>query len=287
MIWTNHLFEGSNKTGVLFFSLFLMTIIIINCPVVHAGEEGPDPVYEEKDWYFFASVHGWFPGIEGNVVSAGQGQDINVPFSDIISNTDSGFMFAAEVRKRKWFARFDGIWARLAAEERGDIVDLDISLDQKIYDFSIGREIFGRALDESPSQVEPAWRQNMRLDLFVGARYFETKPTVDITTFLGDKSQIRLEEKRWDPFIGLRFLSSLSKRWMINLSGDIGGFGIGDAAEFAWQLEGDVGYRFNERFTIFAGYRALSFDTVQGHGDERSGVDLLQHGPMVGLGVIF
>ena len=71
------------------------------------------------------------------------------------------------------------------------------------------------------------------------------------------------------PFIGLRFMSPLSKRWLIALSGDLGGFGIGDAAQFTWQLEGEIGFRVTRWFNLFAEYRALSFDTIEGSGDQR------------------
>ena len=64
-------------------------------------------------------------------------------------------------------------------------------------------------------------------------------------------------------------MSPLSKRWLIALSGDLGGFGIGDAAQFTWQLEGEIGFRVTRWFNLFAEYRALSFDTIEGSGDQR------------------
>jgi hypothetical protein len=65
-------------------------------------------VPKQSDWRFFVSLYGWLAGVEGTVVNAGQGVDIDVPFSDILEKTTGGLMFYAEARWRKWFAAFDG-----------------------------------------------------------------------------------------------------------------------------------------------------------------------------------
>jgi hypothetical protein len=94
---------------------------------------------------------------------------------------------------------------------------------------------------------------------------------------------VSLRDERWDPFIGGRVGWDASKRWSLGLRGDIGGFGIGDAAQFTWQLEGTAAFRLASWSRLLAGYRVLSFDTVDGGGTERSGVDLLQQGFIVGV----
>ena len=71
------------------------------------------------------------------------------------------------------------------------------------------------------------------------------------------------------------------------MRGDIGGFGIGDAAQLAWQLQGGVGYDVTRWMHIFVGWRALAFDTVEGSGTNRNGADLVQDGPLIGLGFSF
>jgi opacity protein-like surface antigen len=79
----------------------------------------------------------------------------------------------------------------------------------------------------------------------------------------------------------------MSYRWIIGFRGDIGGFGIGDAAEFSWQVAAEVGFRVSRGVTIFAGYRVLDYDTVTGEGADRNGIDLNQHGPIIGGGFLF
>jgi opacity protein-like surface antigen len=74
-------------------------------------------------------------------------------------------------------------------------------------------------------------------------------------------------------------------RWAIGFVGDVGGFGIGDAARFSWQAAGEVGFRVSRRTTIIGGYRILDYDTVEGDGQERNGTDLRQNGPIIGVGI--
>ena len=279
--------ERTWRPSFLRVAAMLTVATMVFCSAAIAGDSGSEVAPKQKDWRFFISAYGWLAGIEGSVVNAGNAQDVNVPFSDLAGLAEAGFMLDAEVQWRKWFVNFDGTWATLGAKQDGVLVDLDISIDQTIYDIHFGREIYSRLLDEKPAAVDPAWQKRMRLDLHAGARYFSTQPTIKIAPFVGAPSQIPSTDDRWDPIIGLRFMSALSKRWLITLTGDMGGFGIGDAAQFTWELEGVLGYRITSRFNAFAGYRALSFDLVEGEGGQQNGADLLQHGPLLGVGVNF
>jgi opacity protein-like surface antigen len=65
------------------------------------------------------------------------------------------------------------------------------------------------------------------------------------------------------------------------------GFGISNSSKFTWQAEGTISYKLSQLFTLIFGYRLLSFDTVKGSGSEKKGTDLLQHGPVIGIGVNF
>jgi len=71
------------------------------------------------------------------------------------------------------------------------------------------------------------------------------------------------------------------------IQGDIGGFGVGDAAQFTWQAAIEMGYRVSKRVVILGGYRWLEFDTITGEGEDRNGQSLLQHGPIIGVGIGF
>jgi hypothetical protein len=92
-------------------------------------------------------------------------------------------------------------------------------------------------------------------------------------------------DKTWaEPFIGARTQFALSERWLLQVSGDIGGFGLG--SDFAWQTKALIGYRFhigNTPTIAFAGYRALSQD----FNDDGFEWDTIVHGPMIGMNFSF
>jgi len=79
----------------------------------------------------------------------------------------------------------------------------------------------------------------------------------------------------------------MSYRWGIGFRGDIGGFGIGDAAQFSWQAAAEFAFRVSRRVAIVAGYRILEYDTIVGQGEDRNGTDLRQQGPIIGAGIAF
>ena len=57
-----------------------------------------------------------------------------------------------------------------------------------------------------------------------------------------------------------------------------------EAAQFTWQLNVNFAFRFTVNLSAFIGYRLLSYDTITGSGADRTGTDLLQHGPQFGVG---
>ena len=90
-----------------------------------------------------------------------------------------------------------------------------------------------------------------------------------------------------DPFVGLRVRHELAPGREIQFLGDIGGFGAG--SDLTWQLF--AGYSFD--FSIWqstllhglVGYRALAVDYTQDSGANKNNLDLILHGPVVGLSV--
>ena len=242
----------------------------------------------EKDWRFFLTTYFWIASVNGTVVTEGTGTEIDVPVDELAKRTNSALMLYGEARWRKWFLGFDGTWAELGDKIEGSLLNVDVDIEQRVYDIRIGRELYRRNLGEQDPGDDARWQRQAFVDLFAGARYFYTKPTITITSNItGNVTKTSSVDDRWDPIIGLRGGYAISKRWWLFLRGDIGGFGIGNAAQFTWQATADVAFRLSPMFSVYAGYRALSHDTVEGEGVNRSGADLLQYGPLIGLGVSF
>ena len=239
---------------------------------------------ERKDWGFFVGLYGWFADVDGTAYTDGQGTDVKLPFEDILEQTESGLQVYAEAWVDKWYFAFDGTWADLGVDIDGDFVGVDVAIDQQILDFRGGREVLRRVY--APTGPDGKWERELLVDLYFGARYFSTDIDVNVDV-LGLPADVASKETRWDPYFGARAFYNLTGRWLISGRADIGGFGIGDAADFTWQTQGDIGYRITRAVAFVLGYRALFFDTAFGSGDNLNGVELLQQGPFVGIGIGF
>jgi hypothetical protein len=101
-------------------------------------------------------------------------------------------------------------------------------------------------------------------------------------TFLGTRDISDSDNKTWvDPIIVLRSNHVFKEKWLLNLRGDIGGFGIG--SKFAWQAQAYGGYRFSELFQLTAGYRIISID----YNKDNFVYDVNTYGPVLRLGFNF
>jgi hypothetical protein len=95
----------------------------------------------------------------------------------------------------------------------------------------------------------------------------------------------RASDLEWvDPVVGGRMRHQFASGSEFNLEGDVGGFGAG--SEFSWQAVATYGFDvnvFNTTMRSVVGYRALSVDYSQTGAHGRSGLDWIQHGPVLGV----
>jgi len=69
--------------------------------------------------------------------------------------------------------------------------------------------------------------------VFGGLRYYDLSAEVKVTGPLGNTADAETDESWVDPYLGARLHHPALEAWSLNLSGDIGGFGVGSG--FAWQ----------------------------------------------------
>jgi hypothetical protein len=282
-------YKGSDlKTALgIALAVFAFLSVAIPCSSQEPADERDLHMVREDTWAFFIAPYGWLAGVSGTVATDGENTELEVPFEDFLENTRAGLLLYFEARRNKVFVAFDGTWATLGGEMNGQLVDLDIEIRQRIYDIRVGYEVYNKKLGEVIHKKKFDWQRRMIIDIFAGGRYFRTEPVIAIIPIIGDPREISGVDSRVDPFFGLRIGWDMSPRWIMGFRGDIGGFGIGDAAQFSWQATGDIGYRLSSRIALFAGYRYLTFDTITGRGDDRNGTDLSQQGPIIGAGFSF
>ena len=121
------------------------------------------------------------------------------------------------------------------------------------------------------------------IDLLAGGRYFSLDVDMDFN-LLPDQDG----SGDWlDPFVGIIFKADLSNKISLLLRGDIGGFGIGSASDFAWNVYTALGYDLSEKTTLWFGYRVLDIDYEDESGADLFAWDMATSGLVVGLAYRF
>lgn len=115
-----------------------------------------------------------------------------------------------------------------------------------------------------------------------GARYFD----MDVEVKAAGTTVSTGGKQEWlDPIIGLRYIWQISEKWRLSLRGDIGGFGIGDASDFAWNAVGLIGWQPWKHVGFLGGYQALDVDYETGSGINKFKFDMLMHGPLLAVNI--
>ena len=87
-----------------------------------------------------------------------------------------------------------------------------------------------------------------------------------------------------DPFIGARIRHDFGGGQILTLVADVGGFGVG--SDFSWQTIATYAFDvncFGTSINTVVGYRALAVDYREDGSFGDNGMDLIEHGPIVGL----
>ena len=95
----------------------------------------------------------------------------------------------------------------------------------------------------------------------------------------------RANDLEWvDPVVGARIRHQLAPGKELRLEGDVGGFGVG--SKFSWQAVATYGFDINCQGTPLhrvIGYRALAVDYSDNGRFGKDGLDVVQHGPVMGV----
>ena len=311
MIFINaNLAKRASRAGAL---LLVFGVLSWVCPISHAANLPSADGYAfvapvaASGWQFRVTPYAWAPSVNGDVTVRGHTADIDFSFWDLFDSGRSGaeldllaaLMGYVEARKGPWGIYGDVVWGKFdfsggAVTERNPIANLKVSASA-----NAGLD-YETTMAESGLTYEVArWGapgSSTAFDLLGGARYWNQEldlslgvdGSVDLGNLglkrSGSRAVARSGTLEWvDPFVGLRVRHQLSPGSELQFLGDVGGFGVG--SDFTWQLFG--GYSFD--FAIWqtplhgiVGYRALAVDYTQ-DGPNKNNLDLILHGPVVGL----
>ncbi len=232
------------------------------------------PATTKKNWNFLAEVYLMFPNMNGK---SGLGTlpevDVDASPGDIFDKLQIAAMLYFEAAKDRWAFSSDLIY---------------MSLKQ---DIKTGPVIQSGEANAKQFAWELAGMRRLLpiLEAGIGLRLNSMKMGIDLVhnnVGGGTTNRSRSTTETWvDPFIVARIKSDPAKKFIYQLRGDIGGFGVG--SDFAWQIQAYAGYRFSKLFQITAGYRVLGMDYDKGSGEDRFLYDMDIFGAIVRFGFNF
>jgi hypothetical protein len=247
---------------------------------------GPSkPAPQGDTWQFRVTPFFWAPQIESKVTVGGYSATVNTYFPDILRNLEGGGMISLEARKGKLGFFLNPMYLKLRGDgeftrTRGlglvppPTRDLSLTLTMWMVEFGGFYQVAKWPLD---------WKKGagraVTLDVIAGGRYWSINGDLDTTSPINPTKTNSFV----DPIIGARTKIDLTDKFMLNLEGDVGGFGVG--SDFTWNAQGSFGYQFTPMISAFAGYRALYIDYKASSKSVRYKETM--QGPMGGITITF
>ncbi len=258
---------------------------------------------DQNQWKFEVMPYFWMAGLKGNTTIKGNDISVDMSFGDIWDNLKFGGMMYMEARKDNWGLFLDTTYVSMKGSAEGSrtvsrtvsgpfgrrttelqvelLVDADLSLEQLYLELGGFYQLTKIPLRELDGGM-------LALDVLGGGRYWylygdlDAAATLQGNRIVANSAFSESGSKEWvDPFIGLRARINLTKKLMVVLRGDVGGFGVG--SDFSWNASGYLGYSVSEMVNLWAGYKALGVDYKGGS----FAYDMTMQGPSLGVSFRF
>jgi hypothetical protein len=224
---------------------------------------------KSNDWKNFVAIYGWAQAITGDVKVKGVENNLDVSQSELFNALKAFFMGHYEGMKGHW----------------GVFLDVNYTQLEKTQDHPGGLVPGTRQFKSNLTMVELAipyrltWNPVVA-DVFIGGRYTNLYSEIGIPSLPLNVSNT----VSWvDPFVGGRIFIPLNKQWYIGLRGDVGGFGIGNAADLALNGNLSINWQITDLVSLHGGYRAYYLKYNSGDNEYNA----TQHGPWLGVGFTF
>jgi hypothetical protein len=221
-------------------------------------------------WTFNVNFYAWAAGLDGRVRTLPPlpPVHVNIGFNDVLKNLDVALMGSIEARLDRFILFADLIYSRLSPEKGFSVADFPVNARIESKSF-IGLAAAGYRLVSIPG---------FTLDGFLGVRGFSMSNTLTLQVTVASVSYGK-DEQWLDGVVGARARYALTDKITAIAMGFIGTGG----SKYHWDLYGGLNYAFSDRWSAFAGYRAMKVDYEKG----RFIYDTTQHGPMTGIHIRF
>jgi len=290
-------------------SVILSAWLAASGPALASDLAGPEPV-PAAGWQFRFTPYAWMINVNGDVTARGNTVEVNEDFFQIVEKSDSllAWMSYFEARKGKFALFTDLVWLDLGFPGSIDIRRSPFARFPRAVVKVAGKAQldYESTIVQSGVAYEVARWQNASgsytaLDLMGSARYWNQDLALSLRlngTLEVDFQRLGLKFQRsrrvaiaksndleWvDPVIGARIRHQIAPGKELSLVGDVGGFGAG--SEFSWQAVGVYSFQttcLGMPLRADLGYRALSVDYSENGRFGKDGLDVVQHGPVMGV----
>ena len=260
----------------------LMLLMVFNLPTFAQDTESDfQEVNERKDWSFAISPYAW---LAGNATDVG-GEKLRQSFNDLSSLTNFGFQMVTSARYKRLTASLDWTYAHLGTNLEKEYLKVDAHVYQWIVDSKLGYIVYDK-INYDEENVIAGWS----LEANIGAKYWVNDIQVDYTIPIFENYPIEgsIGEKQdwWDLMLGLKTQIILSKSVLLSIGGDVGGFGLGNSSEFAWDLNYANTFKVSDLIMVTAGYRSFRYKRIDGTGVDELKTKVHAYGPYIGVSFV-
>lgn len=220
----------------------------------------------EAGWTFSVTPYFWAAGLSGDTSQFGLPiVELDSSFSDILDELDFGAMAIAEARYERYSIFGDLMYSKISSGSGTPRGVVATSVD-------VSSETFAGLIGAGYSILDG---DAGHLDIVGGVRVWSVD--TDISFNGGILNGVSVSDgATWvDGLVGIRGNYSITPKIYLTGWGLVGAGG----ADVDWDVAAGLGYRFNDRFSAVAGYRALGVD----YNDEGFVFDVVQQGPIFGL----
>ena len=243
------------------------------------------PVYAEEgtadQWKVSVAPFIWFIGIEGTANVKGRSADVNMNFSDILDTLDMAGEINIEAGTDRYGVFVQPNYLELSEDATATLPISGAQVKAKLNMTTTFIEFggFARLVD-----VKRETGGHNTIDLIGGLRYWDMCSEVKLSVpTAGLSRKTEKDGNILDPFVGLRMKAYIADKVPFTMRADIGGLNTGSSSNFTYNLQALLGYEVTQSVTMFGGYRVLYVD----FGDSQAGFDMMQHGPALGVNIIF
>jgi len=208
----------------------------------------------------------WGVSMDGSMTSGPISADLDIEFSDAVSDLEGILTLHYEGAKGNWGVIADYSFLNLgpSADIPGTPAKLDVDMENTIMEIA-GLYRFGA---NNPWQLLAGFR---RYELDVTVKGLPSPPAPG--------SKVTIDETIDDFFVGGRYVRQINDNWSFTGRADIGS---GDS-DLVTNLLALFDYRFSKLLSGFVGWRMLEYDVDSGSGADKFKYDMNHSGPLLAL----